>query len=375
MTHRPSQPAARRSAAAAGRLIVALLVAVVAAAGTFAWRAQQREVPPPPVAAPPAEPVVSPAVKRAQFYQREVEPEIFVTDGLNREAADRCIARLERVLDGYRRGVRPFVEDLTSLRTRLGIVRRMPGDWWSEDDRIETYVEAKFEKHLFSEQQLLDDISEVLMTFREEVDANQKRMLVNVRASLETTDLPEIDLAEHEPFFSDVAERLQRLSAQQGTASVQDFLAVLAVSEAGGYAATSVVAGLLARFGSAAAVSAAAGTGATAGAGAAGAGGGTLAGPVGTVVGLGVGLAVGLIIDWWMTEKFEAEMSAQMDQYLLSLKRRVLHGDPALPADGASPQDTGRTGLIHAMPAACDRLLHAYRDRFYEQIVAGEPSP
>ena len=130
----------------------------------------------------PPEPVVQPEVRRAHFYDAEVEPLIAKTDALNREAADRCIKRLEQVFAGYHAGVRPFVEDLTSISTRFGIVRRMPGNWWRQDNRIQNYVQDKFEQHLFSERKLLDDITAVLSEFRNDVDANQKRMLISVQA-------------------------------------------------------------------------------------------------------------------------------------------------------------------------------------------------
>ena len=156
-------------------------------------------------------------------------------------------------------------------------------------------------------------------------------------------------------------------------------LTVLLISEAGSYVATSLVAGLLARFGTAAAVSSVAASGATAGGAAVGAGGGSLGGPVGAVVGFGVGLAVGLIIDWWMTEKFEGEMAGKMHDFVNSLQQTVLYGDadakrPASTANSNSSfnsSDSANDGIAGALPIVCDRLLDAYRQRFYESIVLG----
>ncbi len=326
---------------------------------------------------------VPPAVQRAVFFDTEVEPCIAETDQLNRESAIRCVIRLRQRFRGYQAGVEPFVEDLTSISTRLGIVRRMPGNWWTGDARIESYVQQKFETHLFSQQQLCGDVSDILESFRQEVDANQRRMLVNVRAALDTADLPEIQVDQYDTFFQSVARRLQGYSADQGTSSVYNALTVLIISEAGSYAAMTVVAGLLARFGSAAAITTAAGVGATAGATATGAGTGSLVGPVGTAVGLGVGLAVGLIIDWWMTDRFEAEMNQQMTAYLQSLEATILRGAPddsiqtqAAPGESIANKqsfDGSRgVGLIAALPELCSGLVVAYRERFYEQIVTGE---
>ncbi|MDB4695032.1 hypothetical protein OAF47_01035 [bacterium] len=329
-------------------------------------------------------PVVAPAdrvVARARFFDSEVEPEIEKTDQLNREAAERCVRRLRGIVTEYRYRVEPFVEDLTSISTRFGIISRMPGGWWSEDGRVEDYVAEKFEKHLFSEKKLLADVSGVLEQFRSEVDANQKRMLVNVQACLDTADLPEVDVQEYETFYQSVAQRLSEYSAKQGSASVYNALTVLVISEAGSYAAVTLVSGVLVRFGAMAATTAAAAGGATAGASATGAGGGSLAGPVGTAVGLGVGLVIGLAIDWWMTEQFEEEMEIQLKDYLSSLERAILYGaerpdvsagSPGETAGGEGVSEAGSGGIADALPKVCNRLEAAYRERFYEQIVTVE---
>jgi hypothetical protein len=365
---------------------VAVLGGAIASLATFVVAIEitrQRRVEASAQVSPVAVATVPRTVQRAVFFDNEVKPCIDATDQLNRESAVRCIIRLRQVFRDYQRGVEPFVEDLTSISTRLGIVRRMPGNWWTGDSRIETYVQQKFETHLFSQQRLCSDVSEVLERFRQEIDANQRRMLIDVRASLDTADLPEIQVDQYDAFFQSVAQRLQGYSADQGTTSVYNALTVLIISEAGSYAAIAVVAGLLARFGSAAAVSAAAGVGATAGATATGAGTGSLAGPVGTAVGLGVGLAVGLIIDWWMTDRFEAEMNQQMTAYLQSLEATMLRGSPehSIPSGSShgdsiqssqSPELSHSVGLVQALPELCGGLVVAYRERFYEQIVTGE---
>ena len=363
-------PAYPLAASVLGGALVALLTFVVASERTLQTIAA---VPPTPTLT--QAPTASRHVVRAAFFDAEVEPRIVETDALNRQAAERCVERLQRVIDGYRDGVDPFVEDLASISTRLGIVRRMPGNWLAGDQRIEAYVQQKFEKHLFSQQQLMRDVASVLDNFRNEVDANQNRLLVSVRASLGMSDLPEVDIDDYQPFFDSVAKQLRTYSTQQGTSSVYNGLTVLVISEAGSYAAVSVVAGLLARFGSAAAATAAVGVGATAGVTAAGAGGGSFVGPVGTAVGLGVGLAIGLTIDWWMTEQFEKKMSDQMKNYLDSLEQTMLHGSPdSRVAVESLAQTAPSSGIGEALPVVCDRLQVAYRERFYQQIVTVERS-
>ena len=379
-----SQPDASTS----GPAIVAMLVASIAALTTFATSVINTPESAPIVTAKrlPELKAVEPvdrSVQRAVFYDQKVEPRIADADALNREAANRCVKRITQMIDQYRDGVDPFINDLTSLSTRFGIIKRMPSDWWNKETKIENFVEEKFEKHLFSEQKLMNDIASVLQDFKDEVDSNQKRMLVQVKSALGSADLPEIQAEEYEPFFEAVASQLQRYSAKQGTASVQNAGAVFVISEtAGTLAGRTIVIGLLARFGTTAVVSSAAGATATAGTTAAGTGTGALGGPVGAAVGFGIGLAVGLVVDWWMTEQFESKMSKQMNNYLDALEDTILYGGATQHASASQPKtdDTAvhaiqpkpdQAGLVDALPAVCDRLKEAYRERFYEHIVTG----
>ena len=328
-----------------------------------------------PSAATVDPPAVAKDVQRAVFFDQKVEPTIIEADALNREAAERCIARIETMVDKYRRGIDPFVSDLTSLSTRFGIVKRMPRDWWKKEKGVEAFVEDKFERHLFSEETLMRDITEILGEFKSEVDTNQKRMLISVKSAMNASDLPEIQANEYQPFFESVSRQLQQYSSKQGTASVQNAIGVFVISEtAGTFAGRAIVVGLLARFGASAAVSTAAGAGATAGSTAVGTGAGSVGGPVGAVVGFGIGMAVGLVVDWWMTEQFETQMSGQMNDYLDKLERTILYGGATSRSSArgsGSLESQDQSGLVEALPVVCDRLLEAYRESFYEQIVTG----
>lgn len=314
-------------------------------------------------------------VARARFYDTTVTPLIAEVDAENRAAAARCLDRIDKVLVGYHDGVQLFVEDMTSISTRFGVLKRMPGEWWKSDGRVEAYVQQKFETHLFSEQKLVDDLSGALVQFRHDVNANQTRMLTRVQAALSTADLPGVQLEHQEEFFREISTRLGSYAADQGTSSVENMLGALVLGEVGAFAARSVVAGLLVRFAPSVAISSAAGASATVGASATGAGGGSLGGPVGTVVGFGAGLAIGLVIDWWMTERFETELSRQMHVYLYDLEATLISGGRELEGTTKSESTPAApAGLKAALPAVCGQLRDAYRDRFYQQIVDGESS-
>ncbi|WP_143544086.1 hypothetical protein [Rhodopirellula sp. MGV] len=309
-------------------------------------------------------------LQRAKFYESSVTPLLAEIGDDNRDAADRCVQRVHAVLQDYHRGVDGFVKDMTSISTRFGIIKRMPADWWRSDGRVETYVQQKFEQHLFSADQLVEDVSNPLMQFRSEIIANQNSLLSQIQASLSTADVPDTELDLGDNFFGDLSGPLSQYAAHQGTASVELMIGAFVVGEVGAFAAQSLVAGLLARFAPSIAIGTAAGASATVGATATGAGSGSLGGPVGTAVGFGVGLAVGLIIDWWMTEKFEAKLTAQMHNYLNELEGALINGEHADRTGGSS---RSREGLATALPSVCEQLQWAYRDRFFEAIVLTNP--
>lgn len=309
---------------------------------------------------------------RARFYDQSVVPLVERTEADNRVATQRCIERLDDVLVSYHNGVDQFVKDMTSISTRLGILKRMPGGWWASDTRVEGYVHEKFETHLFSQQSLIDDVSIVLLQFREDIDANQRRMLAGVRASLTLSDLPDVELSSQDQFFRELSLQMDSYATQQGMSSVENMVGALVLGEVGAFAARSLIGGLLARFAPSVAMSTAAGASATVGATATGAGGGSLGGPVGAVVGFGAGLAVGLIIDWWMTERFEAELSGQMHTYLDDLRETLVAGGNGNVSSENGNSENRSIGLEIALPRLCDQLTHAYRDRFFEQIVDGD---
>ena len=317
-------------------------------------------------------------VARARFFDTQVVPLIAEVDGQNRAAASRCIDRIHRIVGGYHEGVDRFVNDMTSLSTRFGVLKRMPGGWWAGDRRVEQYVQSKFEEHLFSEQKLVDDISAALLQFRQDIDANQMSMLTRIRAALSSADLPGVQLQQREEFFRSLSVELGDYAADQGTTSVENMLGAFVLGEVGAFAARSLIAGLLARFAPSVAISTAAGASATVGASATGAGGGSIGGPIGTVVGFGAGLAIGLVIDWWMTERFESELSSQMHVYLNDLESTLISGgsvEAAVTKKRPNEEAAARSGgLKSGLDQLCDSLRDAYRDRFFHQIIDGETS-
>ena len=119
---------------------------LVICVGVVAYVAMRGGPEPPPLPPPPSIDTSA----RAKFFDDQVQREIANTDQANREAAERCIQRLRDMFDQHRKGVAPFTNDLTSMGTRFRILRRMPSDWWNEQNEVQEFISTKFENHLFS---------------------------------------------------------------------------------------------------------------------------------------------------------------------------------------------------------------------------------
>ena len=51
---------------------------------------------------------------------------------------------------------------------------------------------------------------------------------------------------------------------------------------------------------------------------------GTSGGPVGTAVGAVAGLVVGMVVDWWMTERHAASLTADMEGLLTTIRNAIV---------------------------------------------------
>ncbi len=126
--------------------------------------------------------------RRQAFFESVVTENLTATQQANEDATHRCLARIEANFDRYRKNVDPFVDDVLGLGTRFGLLKRMPGGWWSGDDRVRQYIMQKFEQHLFSEKKLTDDLRLALEEFRAEIQANQRSLLVKTQAAIDQSD-------------------------------------------------------------------------------------------------------------------------------------------------------------------------------------------
>jgi hypothetical protein len=331
---------------------------LAACVGAIFFIARRPEVPAPTLPVTPPPPARSVPVA-ATFFDSEVQPAIAKADQANREAAVRCVERLQELFAKYRRGIDPFIEDLTSWGTRFGVARRMPSDWWYKRSDVKEIIAAKFEKHLFSERSLHDGIEGVMDQFRKDVEANNNQLLMAVNAAVTRRDLPNVPTIESRQFSAEVTESLRKFATGAAMDSVTSFLITELASGVGGEVATQLTLAIATRMAAMAAEATAAAGGATAGGAAVGGGGGSLGGPAGTVIGFGVGLVVGIGIDWWMTSSFKTKMSAQLNKMIDQVESSVLKGGD------------DKAGLSVSLDRTCDALRDAYRQSLYDRIVKG----
>jgi hypothetical protein len=167
----------------------------------------------------------------------------------------------------------------------------------------------------------------VLLAYREDVQANQNKMLGSIRASLERERMPGVKVPDFVGFAEKVRQEIVQFSERGASRTVYNGIASLVLCEVASVAAEQLVVRLIATFGTTAVSAAATSGGATAGGAATGGGTGSVAGPVGTAIGVGVGLVIGVIVDWWMTERFRGQLAEDLNAYFDKLEASILEGD------------------------------------------------
>ena len=340
--------------------ITALLLAVVGGGFAFLlwWQVNRKET---IVSTPELPEVAIPKIderqRRLSVFETEIRPLIDESCRESHKSIERCSDRIRDMFKDYRSGIDPFVQDITSTWTRLGVLSRMPAAWWKEDDRIDKFIREKFEEHLFSEGELNRGMTEAMEMLREDLMADRVQLLSQVKASISTNDLPDVVIPENLDFEKEVVARLQSYATSRAEDSVYQGLASLVTSEVASAIAASMIVRVVGTMGASATAGAAAAGGATASGAAAGAGGGSLAGPAGTAIGLGVGLVAGIAIDWWMTSRFQTELQQELRQYLFRLEAGILHGGP------------GNAGLESSLEKLIDDVRAAEQEVFQARIL------
>lgn len=295
------------------------------------------------------------SASRQKFYAEEIKPLLASTQEQNEAAVARCVKRIEESIDKYRKGVDPFVEELTSWGTRWQVMKRMPVDWWRKETQVDDYVRQLFEKHVMKEGKLEEDLTVALAALKEDLDANGNSLLISAKASAQTSDMPSVKLPEYAQYSALVQKQMKAFSTGRGQDSVRSAIASLIAGEAAGMVATQIVVQVISRFGTELAVAGA--VGATGAAGGVGAAGGSTLGPVGTAVGMGVGLVVGIVADWWVTDGFKEKLTTDLNGYLSKMEASVIDG-------------TGESeGIKSALGNVCNDIYNAQQLAMHECVV------
>jgi hypothetical protein len=304
---------------------IGILIAFLAVLAWWRSDGRNRQKSKPDIQLPAAK-IDLPRPDRRVWFHEHLEPLIVQQTAASRASAERCTERIREIFQGYHRGLDPFVRDITSTWTRLSLLRQMPGAWWSQDDRMERFVRAKWEQHLFSEEKLKKDLAGALQQFQEDLQADQARMLSQVKVAVSIGDFPELEVPGQPEFQGEITKQFSRYATGRAEDSVYRGLTTLISSEVAFAVASSLVARGAAMLGASAMASTTAAGGATAGGAAMGAGGGSVAGPVGTAIGLVIGLAAGVAVDWWMTHQFQDQLRDELSTYLTRLQTVILRG-------------------------------------------------
>ena len=297
--------------------------------------------------------------ERIAFFNTVIEPVIIEADKRNRESAQRCVETLKESFNGYRNGIKPFCIEINTWGTRLGVIRRMPGDWWYEKTDVDDFINQKFARYLFTDEKLTEDIESALTQFRNEVRNNQSEMLAEVRLSISESELTSVPPVEPQDFITDMAKEIQDFGADSARATLVKGITVKVASAAGGAAGEFLLSQLIVELSAMTGTATTAAGGATAGGAVAGGGGGSLGGPVGAAAGIAVGLVIGGVIDWWMSSKFETQMTEKLNQLIDEISDLSINGS------------SERPGLKPGLEGSCDLMLQSYRDLLTKIIIEG----
>lgn len=321
-----------------------LLVIGMVFVAIAAFLASTEKEPRRPVQTTQSDEPTKPAPSPAPYIKNAVGPLISRMQQQNEASADEATKALHKRFAELRAGIPAFVEDTTSLTTRLGLAWRWLKDagqsWWPDasPQRCATHIGERFETHVVSEEQLREIVQEVLEQYRYQVKANRNQLLIDAPGEIATEDIPvEASLSPEaiEAFVETLADEWHTLLDKAARHSLGVFLFSNAGGELAGYAAARlVIQAVLAATTIDLAISAAPIASSFVGGGTAV---GALGGPVGVGIGVVVALAVGVGFDMWITAHLEEALTAQSETFLNSVEQRLIQGADSDEATEAWP--------------------------------------
>ena len=333
----------------------------------FAWWLVHR----PPLtfaSLPAATPTVTRPTKAQvdYFYSAHVSPLFAIANQQDSESVDHAIAQIHAAFGQFHASLPGFADDLTSLSTRGGVIKRMTADQWTklwgnpgEAHRVTDYVGTKFEDQVVSEQKLRDVLRSALDRLQNDLQANHNRLVAGVKAAVSLPDCPLPPMAHGwDQTFKAAEERAVQLAVFEGRDSVTTGIASFVGGSILAMAAEKVLAPVVieavmtvvgTELAASTAVATASAGGTTAALGTGGGAVGTTVGPVGTVIGVGIGFAVGAVVDFFMTKYFKTKLLNSCNAYLDNVEGQIIKGQANHP---------GLDHLLHTAVDAQDTALH-----------------
>lgn len=273
--------------------------------------------------------------KVSGFLNTEAAPLLAQAKAKDLAAVNRALASLDARFAGYAGGVDAFTHDLTAWGTRFKLIWRKGVETVKRHDIPEgtaKLVRDKFDKHVVSDARLEADVLAVMQQFAYDLEADRNELLGTLQARLAASDLPvEVRQVALTDFRTRYQEQLKALLGKMPGNSVMVGVGGITAGIVTEEAVRQMVRVVLSQAAARLAGGAMASGGAAATAVAAGGTGGTAIAPgVGTAVGVVGGFLVGAVVDWWMTEEFEATVKQDVLAFLTQTRATLVSGPQGL---------------------------------------------
>lgn len=300
------------------------------------------------IATSPAETVISAIVRKSpaqsvpspeeidEFLARDVQPGLKAFSARNRQSVDRAKKTVFDEMNNYKGGIPAFVKDVTSWKTRFGVLGHLTRNAWkklwhsSHDiNRVDAFVSEKFDKHLFSEKDITRLVYSVMHRFQDDIQASRNRLHAEIESAWKDK-FPELEQLDFDAVIAQAAIKTSSFSRKAAIDSlaVGSFSIVggIVVEESARKLAIVIISRIPQLIAASASLSMLSSGGSVAAGAVAGGAGGSVMGPAGTVVCAGVGIGAGLAADWWMTEKFKSRLTADCKTIIFRTQTLILTG-------------------------------------------------
>lgn len=273
--------------------------------------------------------------KVSGFLQDGAAPLLAEARARDLAAVNRALGTLDARFAGYAGGVDAFTNDLTAWGTRFKLIWRKGVETVKRREIPEgtaKLVRGKFDQHVVSDARLEADVLAAMKQFAYDMEAGRNELLASLKTKLEASDLPvevkEVALTDFKIRYEEQLKALLgRLPGNSVMVGVGGITAGIVTEEAVRQMVRVVLAQAAARLAGGAMASG----GAAATAVAAGGTGGTVVAPgVGTAVGVVGGFLVGAVVDWWMTDQFEADVKRDVFAFLTQTRTTLITGPQGL---------------------------------------------